>query len=244
MQKILSLSENDFSSDSQHLIFSVKKFQNLVKIFKDTNFFNKKNFIFKQNSQSSLDLILKINHGGSFSFDFKVKEKAKLKLVFFIEELKVNTEIKLNVSLLGKACDLELYCFLQPDNFATVFTSKILHLNKDQFSKQEFKGVNFDGGKVEFQNLIKMSEKSQGSESLLDIQGVLSSLKPNFLATPNLMLETEKVKSSHQISTIFLKQEELFYFNCRGISQQQVKKLYLKNIRQKITKNLPLICQN
>jgi Fe-S cluster assembly protein SufD len=133
-----------------------------------------------------------------------------------------NIEIRLNES----GCHAESYCLylLNQKEHSDIFT-KIEHLSPDTTSEQLAKGILDDNSKGIFTGKIHIHPDAQRVYSSQLNKNLLLSKKAQAHSQPQLEIFADDVKCSHGSTTGQLSDDEIFYFESRGIPHEKARTL-------------------
>lgn len=105
------------------------------------------------------------------------------------------------------------------------FATSINHLKPHTHSSQLYKGILDDESKGIFSGKIFVNKDAQLITSAQLNRNLLLSKKAQIITTPTLEIHADDVKCSHGATTGNLNDEQLFYFESRGISIERAKKM-------------------
>jgi Fe-S cluster assembly protein SufD len=99
------------------------------------------------------------------------------------------------------------------------------HLSPDSYSDLLYKNVLFDTSKTIFAGLIKVDEGAHGTDAYQKCRNLLLSDNCEANSMPGLEINADQVKCSHGSTTGRIAEDELFYFESRGISRPDAARL-------------------
>ena len=99
------------------------------------------------------------------------------------------------------------------------------HLSPDSYSDLLYKNVLFDTAKTIFAGLIKVDEGAHGTDAYQKCRNLLLSDNCEANSMPGLEINADQVKCSHGSTTGRIAEDELFYFESRGISRPDAARL-------------------
>lgn len=112
--------------------------------------------------------------------------------------------------------------------------SFINHLEEETYSDQLFKGLLDDQARGIFTGRVRVEQKAQRSKSSQLNKNLLLKNKARANSRPQLEIFADDVKCSHGSTTSQLDQEELLYFQFRGIGPKQANRLLTKAFTNEI----------
>lgn len=99
------------------------------------------------------------------------------------------------------------------------------HLSPNSYSDLLYKNVLFDTARTIFAGLIKVDEGAQGTDAYQKCRNLLLSDTCEANSMPGLEINADQVKCSHGSTTGRIAEDELFYFESRGISRPDAARL-------------------
>lgn len=108
------------------------------------------------------------------------------------------------------------------------YHSDIFQLNKSQKTIQNYNTINSDKGKSVFCGRIHLSTASAGAQIEQLNKNLLLGSKSNIDAQPELNIYNDDVKASHGSTTGSLNPAHYFYFESRGFTKAQARKMLLE----------------
>ncbi len=102
------------------------------------------------------------------------------------------------------------------------------HHNEHTYSDLIYKGILDDESSVNYRGCVILDKKAQKSSSSQLNKNILLSDKVNIKSKPELKVFADDVKATHGTTVGELSEEELFYFQSRGINIDEARKLMLK----------------
>ena len=99
------------------------------------------------------------------------------------------------------------------------------HLTPDSYSDLLYKNVLFDTSRTIFAGLIKVDEGARGTDAYQKCRNLLLSDTCEANSMPGLEINADQVKCSHGSTTGRIAEDELFYFESRGIPRPQAARL-------------------
>jgi len=102
-----------------------------------------------------------------------------------------------------------------------------------------FKGVVDDRARVDFEGLIKVGHGAQQTNSYLSAHGLLLSDNARAELIPSLEIAANDVRASHGATTGQVDAEQLFYLMCRGIPENEARRLIVQGFFEPILDKIP-----
>ena len=99
------------------------------------------------------------------------------------------------------------------------------HLTPNSFSDLLYKNVLFETAKTIFAGLIKVDEGAHGTDAYQKCRNLLLSDTCEANSMPGLEINADRVKCSHGSTTGRIAEDELFYFESRGIPRSAAARL-------------------
>lgn len=102
-----------------------------------------------------------------------------------------------------------------------------------------FKGVLDDSARVDFEGLIKVAHGAQQTNSYLSDHTLLLSDDARAEAIPSLEIAANDVHASHGATTGQIDAEQLFYLMCRGIPEDEARRLIVQGFFEPVLDKIP-----
>jgi Fe-S cluster assembly protein SufD len=115
----------------------------------------------------------------------------------------------------------------------------IEHKAPNARSNQHFKAVMKDASKSSFEGKIYVEPKAQQTLAYQLNNNLLLGKDSSCFSKPNLEIFADDVKASHGSTVANLSQEELFYFQARGISKEKASLFLASGFLDEIIKDIP-----
>lgn len=115
----------------------------------------------------------------------------------------------------------------------------VLHLSGGCRSRQLFKGVASDNSKVSFGGLVYVAHGAQKTSALQENHNILLGNGADVRTRPQLEIYADDVECSHGATTGFLRSDELFYMQSRGIPYEEARRLQLLSFLAPVMEKLP-----
>jgi Fe-S cluster assembly protein SufD len=108
------------------------------------------------------------------------------------------------------------------------------HHAEHTYSNLVYKGILDDMSKVEYHGCVVLDKEAQHSSSSQLNKNVLLSERAKIISKPELKVFADDVKATHGSTVGELSDEELFYFQSRGISQDEAQKMILQGFLKSV----------
>ena len=102
------------------------------------------------------------------------------------------------------------------------------HIQPNSNSNEFYKGILNDKSTGVFNGKIFVRQDAQKTNAFQSCKNVLASTEATMNTKPQLEIWADDVKCSHGASTGQLSQDELFYFESRGVTPEKAKLLLTK----------------
>ncbi len=102
-----------------------------------------------------------------------------------------------------------------------------------------FKGVLDEQARVDFEGLIKVEHGAQQTNSYLSAHGLLLSDEARAELIPSLEISANDVRASHGATTGQIDAEQLFYLMCRGIPEDEARRLIVQGFFEPVLDKIP-----
>lgn len=108
------------------------------------------------------------------------------------------------------------------------------HLSPHSYSDLLYKNVLFDTSRTIFAGLIKVDEGAHGTDAYQKCRNLLLSDDCEANSMPGLEINADQVKCSHGSTTGRIAEEQLFYFESRGIPRLEATRLIAVGFAQEV----------
>jgi len=135
------------------------------------------------------------------------------------------------------------------DNLGVVFAgkgqiqdtgAKAIHLAPNTTSTIRSKSISKDGGVANYRGLIKVGKNATGTTSSLVCDSLLLDDKSESNTYPSVMNKNDDVDISHEARIGRIGEEEIFYLQSRGLSEDDAVRLIVNGFVSPIIKALPM----
>ena len=130
------------------------------------------------------------------------------------------------VKLAGRAarCDLTAGSIANGHQTHDVF-AEIEHSNADTVTRELYRGIATDRGKLGFNGKMIVRESAPGSDSDQSLKTLLTGTGAEAAVRPQLEIYTDKVRAKHGATTGKLDEQMLFYLLSRGVDRRTAQTL-------------------
>lgn len=145
-------------------------------------------------------------------------------------------------------------CILQGDNSVGEFYSvaltngkmqadtgtKMIHLGKRTSSTIISKGISADESSNTYRGLVHIGPKAEGARNFTQCDSMLVKNNCSANTFPYIEVYNETAELEHEASTSKMNEEQLFYLQSRGISQEDAIQMIVNGFCKEVIKELPL----
>lgn len=174
------------------------------------------------NSQKINKIILR--ESLSSSEQIKINDNEELSYIFFTDSEKDGDYI-LEFNLTGIDSSVKIFGFNISTKGISKINIKVVHQNKDTTGYSWIKSILGGDANSTIKGMIKIEKNAYDANGYFTHNSLLISKTAQVISTPSLEIETNEVKASHASTTGHLDNDILFYLSCRGIEEQEAKKL-------------------
>jgi len=130
------------------------------------------------------------------------------------------------VKLAGRAARCELTAASIANGIQThdVY-AEIEHAGAETVTRELYRGIATDRGKLGFNGMIKVNEAAQGADSEQSLKTLLTGAGAEASVRPQLEIHTDRVRAIHGATTGKLDDQMLFYLLSRGIDRRTAQTL-------------------
>ncbi len=119
--------------------------------------------------------------------------------------------------------------------------AKAIHLAPDTSSTIISKGLSVEGGKQIFRGLIKVARGAKNTRSNMVCDGLILDDKMSVSdAIPELKIDEQDVRVSHEASVGKIGEDQLFYLMSRGLSEAEATSVIVLGFVEPFAKELPM----
>jgi Fe-S cluster assembly scaffold protein SufB len=145
-------------------------------------------------------------------------------------------------------------CILQGDNSIGEFYSvaltnhhqqadtgtKMIHLGKNTKSRIISKGISAGVSNNSYRGLVKVLPKAEGARNYSQCDSLLIGAQCSASTFPYLEIGNNTAKIEHEASTSKISEEQIFYFNQRGISTEDAVSMIINGFCKEVFRELPM----
>lgn len=117
---------------------------------------------------------------------------------------------------------------------------KAIHLAPETSSVITSKSVSKDGGRTSYRGLLRVVKGAENSKSTVRCDALILDPKSRSDTYPTMDIQEERVTIGHEASVSRIGEEQLFYFQSRGIPPQQAEVMIVNGFMEPIVKELPM----
>ncbi len=118
--------------------------------------------------------------------------------------------------------------------------AKIIHAAPNTSSTVTSKSISKDGGRTSYRGLIKVHKGAVNSKSNVRCDALLLDEKSRSDTYPTMEVDEEDVSMGHEASVSKIGEEQLFYLQSRGLSEQEATMMIVNGFFEPFTKELPM----
>ncbi len=112
------------------------------------------------------------------------------------------------------------------------------HLKGKTSGKVMIRGVVLDEASVEVEGEIKIRKGAQGVDDFLEMKILVVGEKAKAMVEPSLEIEANEVRASHAATVGRIDEDELFYLQSRGISEDRSKQILMGGFLNKVVEKI------
>jgi Fe-S cluster assembly protein SufB len=117
---------------------------------------------------------------------------------------------------------------------------KAIHLAPETSSIITSKSISKDGGRTSYRGLLKVIKGAKGAKSTVRCDALILDSKSRSDTYPTMDIQEERVHIGHEASVSRIGEEQLFYFQSRGIPQPQAEVMIVNGFIEPIVRELPM----
>lgn len=117
---------------------------------------------------------------------------------------------------------------------------KAIHLAPETTSAITSKSISKNGGRTSYRGLLKVVKGAKNSKSTVRCDALILDEKSRSDTYPTMEINEERVTIGHEASVSKIGEEQLFYFQSRGISQTQAEVMIVNGFVEPIVRELPM----
>ncbi|MBI2662583.1 Fe-S cluster assembly protein SufB [Candidatus Woesearchaeota archaeon] len=118
--------------------------------------------------------------------------------------------------------------------------TKVIHLAPNTTSFIQSKSISKNGGISSYRGLVRITSKSDNCKSRVQCDALI--LDKNSLSNtyPSMKIDNSNTEVSHEATVSKINDEQIFYLQSRGLSEEQALKMIISGFIEPIVKALPL----
>lgn len=117
---------------------------------------------------------------------------------------------------------------------------KAIHLAPETSSVISSKSISKDGGRTSYRGLLRVVKGAENSKSTVRCDALILDEKSRSDTYPTMIIDEEKVTIGHEAAVSRIGEEQLFYFQSRGIDPSQAEVMIVNGFIEPIVKELPM----
>ena len=118
--------------------------------------------------------------------------------------------------------------------------TKMIHLGKNTRSTIVSKGISADQSHNTYRGLVHISPRAKGARNFTQCDSMLVGNECSANTFPYIEVHQESAEVEHEASTSKMNEEQLFYLQARGISQEDAIHMIVNGFCKEVIKELPL----
>jgi Fe-S cluster assembly protein SufB len=118
--------------------------------------------------------------------------------------------------------------------------SKMVHIGKNTRSKIVSKGISAGGSQNSYRGLVKISPKAEGARNYSQCDSMLIGDCSQANTFPYIQVQNNTARVEHEASTSKIGEEQLFYFQQRGIAMEDAVSMIISGFCKEVFNVLPM----
>lgn len=118
--------------------------------------------------------------------------------------------------------------------------AKVYHLAPDTSSTVLSKSISVNGGRNVYRGLLQVSKGAHGSKSQVRCDSLILDEKSSSDTFPTLRIQEEDVSIGHEASVGRISEDQLFYLQSRGLTEEAALAMIVNGFIDPIVKELPM----
>ena len=118
--------------------------------------------------------------------------------------------------------------------------TKMIHLGKNTSSTIISKGISAGGSNNSYRGLVKMMPKAEGARNYTQCDSMLIGDKCEANTFPYIEVMNNTAKVEHEATTSKISEDQLFYLQQRGLSEEDAISLIINGFCKEVFKELPM----
>ena len=116
--------------------------------------------------------------------------------------------------------------------------ARVIHVGKNTRSNILAKGISLDGGVNSYRGLVKFEKGAQGAYSHIKCDGLMMDDRSESHAYPYNDVSGEQGSLNYEATVSKIDDDQLFYLQCRGLSEDDAKLLIVNGFVEGVVRNL------
>jgi Fe-S cluster assembly protein SufB len=143
--------------------------------------------------------------------------------------------------LLGDNSIGEFYSIALTNNYQQADTgSKMVHIGKETKSRIVSKGISAGNSINSYRGLVDINRKAFGARNYSQCDSLLIGNSSNSNTFPFISVQNSKTKVEHEASVSKIGEDQIFYFQQRGIPMEKAVALIISGFCREVFNELPL----
>jgi Fe-S cluster assembly protein SufB len=143
--------------------------------------------------------------------------------------------------LLGDNSIGEFYSVALTNNYQQADTgTKMIHVGKNTRSRIVSKGISAGRSNNSYRGLVKITPKAENARNYSQCDSLLIGQQCGANTFPYLEVGNHTAKVEHEASTSKISEEQIFYFNQRGISTEDAVSMIINGFCKEVFRELPM----
>ena len=118
--------------------------------------------------------------------------------------------------------------------------TKMIHVGKNTRSTIVSKGISADQSHNTYRGLVKMAPRAENARNYTQCDSMLVGNQCSANTFPYIEVNNSSAQVEHEASTSKMNEEQLFYFQARGISREDAVNLVVNGFCKEVIRELPL----
>jgi Fe-S cluster assembly protein SufB len=118
--------------------------------------------------------------------------------------------------------------------------AKVVHLAPNTTSNILAKSISKDGGIMGYRGLVRMGHNSRGSKARVQCDGLMMDPISRSDTWPDIQIQNPHVTVAHEAVVGKISDEQLFYMQSRGFSEDEAAAMIVNGFIEPVTKELPM----
>ncbi|MFS8802053.1 SufD family Fe-S cluster assembly protein, partial [Synechococcus sp. R60.2] len=118
--------------------------------------------------------------------------------------------------------------------------TKMIHVGRNTRSKIISKGISAGHSKNSYRGLVKIGPKAEGARNFSQCDSMLIGDQCSANTFPYIEVQNNTAKVEHEASTSKIGEEQLFYFQSRGIGMEDAVSMIISGFCREVFNQLPM----